>query len=41
MGMVLSAAEPMANCAIHQPAAEVAGALPVAKISKGMVKHLG
>ena len=41
VGMVLSAVEPMANCAIHQPAAEVAGALPAVTISEAMVEHLG
>jgi hypothetical protein len=41
VGVVLSALEPMAKCAIHQPAVEVAGALPVVMIFEAMVKQLG
>ena len=41
LGMVLSAAEPMAMRVTHQPAAEVAGALPVVTIFEAMVEHLG
>ena len=39
VGVVLSAEELMARCAIHWLVAEAAGASPVVMISEAMVKH--